>query len=582
MKKIIVISFLLLTSFAFQVLAQSDNIWKTKFEETGFVSTDDYESSMAFFKMLAECSEYADIFSFGISPQGRDLNAVIVSKNHNFKPVPLSERNVPLLMIQNGIHSGEIEGKDACMILLREILITKEKFDYLDKVDLLIIPIFNVDGHERKSPFNRINQNGPDEMGWRTTSQNYNLNRDFMKADAPEMRALLKLFNNFLPDFYVDTHTTNGADYQYTITYDIQRWQNVFPKSANWIVNEYIPFIESDFEKSEYLISHYVGFKNRDVKSGITYWASSPRFSHGYAVLQNRPGLLIETHMLKPYKDRVFSTKELLEATIKKVNEDFEELILINREADRYYAERRINFLPLNLSLLDTSFTKTVYKGFEPEKKFSKITDSEITVYSNTPFEIEVPVYDVFEIRDSAEIPQAYYIPKEYEEIVERIKLHGIEVKQIGKNEEREVVVTKFGEIKFSSNPYEGRFTPTYTYEEIIETRTLEKGSFLIETNQRTLPVIVHLLEVNAPDSFMKWGFFNHIFERKEYFEVYSMEPIAQQMYDNDENLRIEFEERLKDENFAKNPYARLNFFYERSEYFDKKYKEYPVYKIMR
>lgn len=581
MKNFIVLSIVLLMLSGF-TSAQNLDEWLTKFEKSDYLSTDDYENSAAYFKKLAENSEYAHYFTFGVSPQGRELAAVIVSKNQNFDPVPLSQRKVPLVMIQNGIHSGEIEGKDACMIMLREILITKEKFNYLDNVDLLIIPIFNVDGHERKSPFNRINQNGPQEMGWRTTSQNYNLNRDFMKADAPEMQALLKLFSDFLPDFYIDTHTTNGADYQYTITYDIQRWQNVYPAASKWISDEYIPFIESEFDKSSYFISPYVGYKKRDVKNGVTYWASSPRFSHGYAVVQNRPGLLIETHMLKPYKDRVFSTQILLEATIKKVGKDSDLLLSINREADEYYSNRSLRHIPLNLTLLDTSFSTMKYKGFKSVRKFSEIAGTEITVYSDIPFEIEVPVYDVFEVKDSALIPLSYYIPKEYEEIVVRLKLHGIEVKELNDNEDREVVVTKFDDVKFPSNPFENRFQPTFTYNEFTETRTLLRGGYLIETNQRTLPVIVHLLEVNAPDSFIKWGFFNHIFERKEYFEVYSMEPIAQQMYKNNKHLRTEFEEKLKDENFAKNLYARLNFFYERSEYFDKKYREYPVYKILR
>lgn len=581
MKKFIALSILLLL-ISGNPQAQNVDEWSTEFEISDFLSTDDYENSIKYFKKLAENSEYAHYFTFGVSPQGRELAALLLSKNQNFNPIDLNEREVPLVMIQNGIHSGEIEGKDACMIMAREILITKEKINYLDKVDLLIIPIFNVDGHERKSPYNRINQNGPEEMGWRTTAQNYNLNRDFMKADAPEMQALLKLFSDYLPDFYIDTHTTNGADYQYTITYDIQRWQNVYPAASKWISEEYIPYIESEFDKSSYLISPYVGYKKRDVKNGVTYWASSPRFSHGYAVLQNRPGLLIETHMLKPYKDRVISTQLLLEATIEKVGEDSKLLLSINREADKYFSNRSITHLPLSLTLLDTSFYSMPYKGFEPERKFSEIAGTEITVYTDIPFEIDVPVYDVFDVRDSAVIPLAYYIPKEYKEIVDRLELHGIEAKELSKSEDREVVVTKFDDVKFPTNPYEKRFQPTYSYNEITEIRTLAKGGYLVETNQRTLPVIVHLLEVNAPDSFMKWGFFNNIFERKEYFEVYSMEPIAKQMYENDEILRTEFNEKLKDENFAKNIYARLNFFYERSKYFDEKYNEYPVYKILR
>ena len=220
MMKLLFISFIFLLSY--QLLPQSETGWETVFEKSGFVSTADYQQSMDYFQKLADYSEYAELYSFGSSPQGRKLKYLLVTKESNIRFPPGVELFKPTILIINGIHSGEIEGKDASMLLLREILITKEKEYLLDSLNIIVIPIFSVDGHERKSKFNRINQNGPEEMGWRTTAQNLNLNRDWMKADAPEMQAMLKLVNEWDPDFIIDTHTTNGADYQYTVTYSIE------------------------------------------------------------------------------------------------------------------------------------------------------------------------------------------------------------------------------------------------------------------------------------------------------------------------------------------------------------------------
>ncbi|BDQ03052.1 M14 family metallopeptidase [Ignavibacterium sp.] len=298
----------------------AQNNWTTLFERSGFISTSDYNETMNYFKRLDEASDYADLFGFGRSSQGRDLNCLLVTKEDKSSiEQRIAEGKKPLekatILIINGIHSGEIEGKDASMILLREILITKEKEYLLDSINLLVVPIFSVDGHERKSKYNRINQNGPEEMGWRTTAQNYNLNRDWIKADSPEMQSMLILISTWNPDFIIDTHTTDGADYQYSVTYQVERFSNIDSQIGSWLSEKFVPYLENKVTEKGFLIFPYVSMKNwsQGLDSGITDWASSPRFSTGYFALRNRPSLLVETHMIKPYKERVFATKAVLE-----------------------------------------------------------------------------------------------------------------------------------------------------------------------------------------------------------------------------------------------------------------------------
>ena len=240
MIKIFLIAFVVLTSFQINA-QQEEQEWETLFEKSEFVSTSDYNETMDYFQKLADYSDFAEFYSSGISPQGRKLKYLLVTKEKIIAQNELMKLSKPIVFIINGIHSGEIEGKDASMLLLREILITKEKEYLLDSLNIIVIPIFSVDGHERISKYNRINQNGPIEMGWRTTAQNLNLNRDWMKADTPEMQAMLKLVNRYLPDFVIDTHTTDGADYQYTVTYSVEWSKNMFSNTADWLGNKFVP-----------------------------------------------------------------------------------------------------------------------------------------------------------------------------------------------------------------------------------------------------------------------------------------------------------------------------------------------------
>lgn len=577
--------FLLSYLFIIPIFSQADFL--TVFEKSGFFSTASYEETMKYFQMLDENSEFADFFDFGISPQLREMKCLIVSKeNRNSIEFNLSNgikpTQKPLVLIINGIHSGEIEGKDASKLLLREILITKEKEYLLDSLNLLVIPIFSVDGHERKSKYNRINQNGPEDMGWRTTALNINLNRDWMKADAAEMQAMLILIKTWLPDFIIDTHTTNGADYQYEVTYQVEKYQNIFHEISDFLKSKFIPYLTSNVEKKGFLIFDYVALKQWDkgLESGLVDWVTPPRLSTGYFALQNRPSLLVETHMLKPYKNRVYSTKAVLESTLDFVFLNSTELSIINQKADQLTIEKYYydsDYFPIKFKSLD-KYDEVEFKGVEYFKQFSEISGSEKIVYTNKPKNYNLKFYRYHQTIDSVKVPKFYIIPIEYYELIKRMELHGIEFSTLKADTSLNVKRYKFNKIKFAERPYEGRFIPSFEIEEFYETVSLPKGTFIVPTNQRTLRIIVNLLEPKSDDSFVKWGFMNSIFEQKEYFESYVMEKVAEEMLKNDNKLKEEFENKLNsDEAFRNSPFQRLNFFYQRSPYWDKKLNVYPI-----
>lgn len=582
--KLFLLSLVLL--LAHQALPQKeDQSWETVFEKSGFVSTADYEQTMKYFQNIADNCEFAELLSFGVSPQGRKLKYLLVTKE-NKKMVPSGKKLFkPTILIINGIHSGEIEGKDASMILLREILITKEKEYLLDSVNIIVIPIFNVDGHERISRYNRINQNGPEEMGWRTTAQNLNLNRDWMKADAPEMQAMLKLVNEWYPDFIIDTHTTNGADYQYTVTYSVEWSKNMFQTTADWLGKKFVPYLEKEINKKGFLIFPYVYLKNWDkgLDEGLIYLPSTPRFSSGYFALQNRPMLLVETHMLKPYKDRVYSTKAVLETTLEFIFNNSTRLKKINQQADEHtgklYEEGK--YLPITFSNTD-KYDVMNFRGYEYYWDSSTVSGAKKLVYTDRKKDFEVKYFSDIVVTDSVKVAKGYYVPPEYSFLAEKLHLHGLNAILI-ENELKDVEVTryKFKDVKFAASPYEGRQTVTFNYDTYTEEVNIPKGSYLYLTNQRTARVLTHLLEPKSADSFVRWGFMNQIFEQKEYYEDYVMEKLAEEMLANDPELKKEFEEKLKtDEAFRSSSKARLDFFYERSPYPDKQLDVYPILRI--
>lgn len=571
------------------IAQQPEKDWETNFEKSGFVSTADYEQTMEYFQRLADSSEFAWFYNFGISPQNRELEYLIVTKEDISEPefpqtgVSIRRISKPVVLIINGIHSGEIEGKDASMLLLREILVTKEKEYLLDNLNIIVVPIFNVDGHEMKRKYNRINQNGPEEMGWRTTAQNLNLNRDWMKADAPEMQAMLNLVNEWNPDFIIDTHTTDGADYQYTITYSVEKHENIFPETAEWLKNNFIPFLEREVTLKGHLIHPYVYLKNwqKGLDDGIIDWASSPRLSTGYFALRNRPALLVETHMIKPYKERVYSTKVAIETTLEFVFNNSTELKKINKRADSDSRNLQDNYLPLAFSNTE-NFEMTNFKGYEYYWDSSAVSGTKKLVYTDREKDLQIKYFNDLVISDSVKVAKGYYIPPEYSFLVEKLKLHGIKPSFFIRKSRLDTVIRyKFKNVKFSESSYEGRQTVTFDYDTSEEFVDIPAGSYLFLTESTNARLLNNLLEPKSSDSFVRWAFMNQIFEQKEYYEDYVMEKLAEEMLINDPELKKEFEEKLNnDETFRNNSKARLDFFYERSPYPDKQLNVYPVLRV--
>jgi murein tripeptide amidase MpaA len=562
--------------------------WLTHAEKTDYRETPRYAQTIEYAKRLDQASSLIKFQTFGKSGEGRDLPLLIATEGDTFTPETARRAGKAVILIQACIHAGEPDGKDAGLALLRDIAITKTRPGLLKNIVVLFIPIYNTDGHERVSPYNRINQNGPAEMGWRTTSTYQNLNRDYMKADTPETRAWLSLWNLWKPDLFVDCHVTDGADYQYNITYQHEHHAGVAESVLAWEKKVIDERVAPATEAAGNVISWYLEFiDNRDLTKGIRDFNGSPRFSTGYTPIRNRPGILIETHMLKPYRPRVVGTYDFLRFTLAEVSRDPESLLAAVREADEKTLADGRTYDPARRFPLDFELTDHVapykLKALEYHTEVSKVSGAPYVTFGTKPVDMTVPMYNEFRVKTAVAPPLYYIVPVQWKEAIEVLRAHGL-VMQITKEPlTTDVESYRFIDVKWAGGPFEGRLMPSFKTEAVHERRSFPAGSVIVPLAQELAKVAMNLLEPEAPDSLVHWGFFNATFEQKEYAENYVLEKLAREMLAGDPRLREEFEKKLaSDTTFAGNPRARLQFFYLHSPYWDKQMNLYPVGRIVK
>jgi len=582
-----------------QLIADSNNPWLTPTERSDFKTTPDYSETISWFEKLTAASPLLQMVSIGKSVEGRDIFMIIASTENNSTAASLKKSNKPLLLAQAGIHSGEIDGKDAGMMLLRDIAFGSKKV-LLDKVNFLFIPILNVDAHENSSPYNRPNQRGPENMGWRTNAQNLNLNRDYAKLDTKEIRAVVQVMNEYDPDIYMDIHVTDGADYQYDITFGGVDLQGNSPGISKWLETAYKPAADKDLSNNGHIPGPLLnGLNGIDFSRGNVWILGGPRYSDSYGNLRHMATLLIENHSLKPFKQRVLGTYILLESTLKILATEGQTLKVIT-EADK--AIRSESF-PLawkvpqmksaidfeSIALLQNSDKAVVppdsllLLGIKSRIQKSSITHADYIEWLGQPETMKVVNYKATEPIDFITRPKGYWVPAFCDEIIERLKLHGIEMETISEAREVKVEMYRIENPKIENEshqpiPYEGHMQVSGDTKSEIRNEIFPSGSVYISTDQPLGDLAIMLLEPHSKDSFFSWGFLLSIFQRTEYIEGYVMEPMAKRMLEDSPELKKEFEEKKRQNKvFADNPDALLTWFYSRTKYYDDRYMLYPV-----
>ena len=568
--------------------ADSNTDWITPAEASQFRTTPSYADTLAYLQRLQQAAPgVIRLTTFGTTPEGRPMTVVIASGDGMFDPATAHKAGKPVVLLQAGIHPGEIEGKDAGLMLLRDIAITGKYPHLLDHLVLVYIPVFSVDGHENSSPYHRINQNGPERMGFRGQSQYLNLNRDYVKADAPEMLAWLKLWQRWLPDFLIDVHTTDGADYQYDLTWYTEDPHKLDPAVSAWqhdaIVNHAIPA----YEKRGHLGSIYLEFKDgRDPRKGIVNFGSGPRFSTGYAALQSRPALLIETHMLKPYADRVRATYDLVELMLEQINRHPVALLTATARADANTIARAHHahaLMPLTFKPEPQS-TKFELKGYAFAISHSDISNSDWIQYEpSQPKTYNMENWNGLLPDLSIIPPAAYVVPVQWTAIIDKLDAHGIHYGRLDQPVTIRAEGYQLDDPEWAGKPFEGHLMlRSFALHAAPREVNLPAGTVIVPLDQRAANVAIALLEPQAPDSLLHWGYLNAMFEAKEYGEPRVVEQLAREMLARDPALKADFERKLHDDQaFAASSNARLQFFFEHSPWYASQHVgAYPVLRL--
>ena len=540
-------------------------------------------------------------FEYGRSAEGRVMRGLLVSRTGALTPGDLRAKAVPLLMIQGGIHPGESDGKDAGFAALRELLGNSSADRLLERIAVLFVPAFNTDGHERVGRWNRPNQSGPVETGWRTTAQNINLNRDYMKADTPEMRAMLRLIDAWDPLVCADLHVTDGADFEPDMSLQVEplnQGDATLRVSGRQMRDALIARLtEVGFQALDF----YPDLASTDdPASGFALTVYSPRFSTGYFPQRNRFTVLVETHSWKDYAHRVRVMHNTITSLAEMVGARGRNWLELAHQADQAAMKLAGAEIPLDFTSSwrepaqaggvtpdrDISEARVIeFRGYAYTRAPSPISGGLVTTYDpKTPQIWRVPLRDQVNVAISATAPLGgYVVPVAFAaDIAPRLDAHGIAFSRLQcSRDEIKAKAFRATEVRFSATPFEGRMRAQLTGSWHEEMYCPQDGALFVPIAQPLARLVVALFEPRAPDSFAAWGLFNACFEQKEHMEPYVAEQIARDMLAQDPRLAAEFRSRCEhDAKFAASPVARLEFFLRRHASWDTRYNLYPVLRV--
>ncbi|ACT96295.1 M14 family metallopeptidase [Dyadobacter fermentans] len=569
----------LLLAIAFHATGQ----YQTRFEKSGGKQTPTYDEGIAFYRQLAKNFPQVQMREKGLTDSGRPLHLVLYSKNKVFDIAKLKSQGKAILFINNAIHPGESDGVDASMMLLRDILVNPAKFPELDNVVVAIIPFYNIGGALNRNSTTRTNQNGPEEYGFRGNARNYDLNRDFIKSDTRNARSFAAIFHELDPDLFADTHVSNGADYQYVITLDYAQKDKLGGPLGEFNHTVFLPYMYKHLKEAGFEATPYVNAWEQTPDKGFVQFPDWPRYSTGYAALFHTIGVMTETHMLKPYDQRVKSTYAYLLGNIRFLASHRKTLLKLRAETKE--AVKKQEKFAISWQVDKSKQSMISFKGFEPDSIPSGVSGLPRLHYDRSkPFTKSIPFYDTYIPLVEVQRPQAYIIPQGWHNIADLMRLNGVQMKAFEKDTALLVETYYVEDLETPRQPFEGHYWHTaVTLRTEKQKLTFRKGDWYVPVNQWTNRYIVETLEPRAVDSFFKWNFFDTILQAKEHYSGYVFEDLAAELLQKSPELKARLDEKRKsDPSFAQNGRAQLDFIYQNSPHAEKEYMRYPIFRVMR
>jgi len=564
--------------FLFPLVVQGQSII-TPFEKSDSLESATYFEAISFYKQLAKSFYEIQIQDIGPTDTRYPLNVVYFSNNGNFDLNTWKQQHKMILLINNGIHAGEPDGIDASMMLIRDAVTGKIKIPA--NVVLAVVPVFNIGGFLNRNNSSRANQNGPKEYGFRGNAQNLDLNRDFIKLDSKEARTLVGFIRDLDPDIFIDNHVSDGADYQHIMTLLVTQHNKLGGETGKYMNNTFVPNLYADMKKRGYDLVPYVNDFNSTPDKGWREFYDPPRFGSGYVALWQTMAFVPETHMLKPYRQRVAATYQLMLSFIKTASQQAAE-IKTARDNDRKKLQDKTEFA-ISWHADTTMHTMIPFRGYTPGYKPSEVSGQQRLYYDRTkPFSKEVPFYNHYIATEKVKAPKVYVIQQGWVDVIDRLRYNGVVMQML--DNDSTMTVTSYHIEKYETipTPYEKHYLHKNISVSIQNEKIkLLKGDYLIPVDQPAKRYLIETLEPTAPDGFLAWNFFDAILQRKEYFSDYVFEDTAAKMLENNTVLKNMLEEKKKaDTNFAKNADAQLDFIYRNSRYCEPVNMRYPVFRI--
>jgi len=557
----------------------ADFDFTTVFESSNGTETATYQQVIEFYTQLADNYTSIAIYSMGKTDSGKPLHLVTFNPERSFESEFSGNGDKNILLINNGIHPGESDGIDASMILLRDF--AQNKLKTPKNTIIAVIPIYNIGGALNRNSTSRTNQNGPKEYGFRGNARNYDLNRDFIKADTKNARAFEEIFRIVKPQLFIDNHVSNGADYQYVLTHLFTQHNKLGGSLGVYLHESLMPQLEDSLQLKKWDITPYVNVFNQTPENGFSQFLDSPRYSTGYTTLFNTLGMMVETHMLKPYHMRVQGTYELLKSFIAIVDNDAEKIKQLTIDVTQNYKPG--NEYPIAWRLDSSKTSILSFKGYESQRIPSKITNSTRLKYNrDKPFTKDVTYYNYYTPTTSITIPDKYIIPQGYWNVIDLLKLNNIQLGRIDKDTLINAKVYYIKSYETVRNPFEGHYLHYNTKTETIsENVSIKKGDYIVNTNQDGVRYILETLEPSAIDSFFNWNFFDTILQQKEGFSPYIWEDTAEDFLNKHPEIKKQFEEKkLAEPNFSANWYLQLDWIFKQSPYFERSHLRYPIIRV--
>jgi hypothetical protein len=557
------------------------NAQLTRFEKTGGKESAPYFEAIEWYKALDKKSAQVALQAVGMTDAGYPLHLVLVSNDGQFNPAQWHRDGKVVIMINNGIHPGEPDGIDASMMLVRDIIDKRIKLP--GNIVLGLIPVYNIGGALNRNRYSRANQNGPLEYGFRGNAQNLDLNRDFTKNDSKDARAFAEIFHLLDPDLLVDNHVSDGADYQHTMTLLTTQYNKLGEHLGAWLKNIYEPAVYKGMAEKKWDLIPYVDFEYSSPDKGMRMFYDPPRYSSGYAALFQTVAFMPETHMLKPYDQRVRSTYALMQIMIEQASVNATGLIAARKKERAAVAGA--NSLPFTWTSDTAGNSSIVFKGYEQAFKPSDATGLNRMYYDrNKPYTKNVRFFDVFKPSNFINVPSAYIIPQGWYSVLDILKLNKVSMRRFTADTTIEVEAYHIDDYKSAPRPYEKHHKNSAVKVSVMKQKIkFLKGDYYIPLDQPAKRYLVEMLEPTGDDSFFAWNFFDGILQQKEGYSDYRWDDLAAEVLKNDPELKKKLEEKkAADPKFTANGSAQLDFIYKNSPWYEPAHNRYPVYRLVR